>query len=74
MKRTVPFIITKSDDLRRSGLNDTQKKLYGLILEVFSFSANALNKLDEETKAYMIPLIEEIDDHLKQIGKLDPNL
>ena len=73
VKRAVPFIIAKSDDLRRSDLNDTQKKLYSLILEVFSFSANAVNKLDKQTKANMMPLLEEIEDHLKQLGKIDPN-
>ena len=57
----------------RSSLNDTQKKLYGLILEVFSFSANALNKLDRETKTELIPILEEIDDQLRQWGKIDPN-
>jgi hypothetical protein len=73
VKRAVPFIIAKSDDLRRSDLNHTQKKLYSLILDVFSFSANAVNKLDKQTKANMIPLLEEIEDHLKQLGKIDPN-
>ena len=73
VKRTVPFIIAKSDDLRRSDLNDTQKKLYGLILNVFSFSANAINKLEKETKAEMMPVLEELEDHLSQWGKIDPN-
>jgi len=73
VKRAVPFILAKSDDLRRSDLNDTQKKLYGLILQVFSFSANAINKLDKETKEEIMPLLEEIEVNLRQLGKIDPN-
>ncbi len=75
VKRAVPYIIEKSDDLRHSGdLNETQSKLYSLILNVFSFSANALNKLDKETKAEIKPTLDMIEDHLTQWRKIDPNL
>ena len=72
--RVVPLIIAKSDDLRHRELNDTQKKLYGLTMEVFSFSANAIDKLNRETKESIKPSLDMIADHLRQLGKIDPNL
>ena len=74
MDRVVPLIIEKSDKLSHSDLTDTEKKLHSLIMVVFAFSANAIDKLDEQTKTDMMPLLKDIEDHLRQLGKIDPNI
>ena len=71
----VPRIIEMSEDLTDRKLDETQKALHGLIMQVFSFSANCVTKLDKKTEVLTVPLFKDIEDHLRQLGKLgDPYL
>ena len=69
-KAAVPSFIKSSEELGKSDLDETQKKLYGLILQVFSFSANTTIKLDKETQESVVPILKDIEDHLSQFSKL----
>ncbi|GAH13215.1 unnamed protein product, partial [marine sediment metagenome] len=74
MDRVVPLIIEKSDKLAHSDLNDTEKKLHSLIMVVFSFSANAIDKLDEQTKTDMkadaVEILWEDDEGNEHVEKI----
>ena len=70
-EETVNSIIESSEELVDRGLDQTQSRLHSLIMTVFSFSANATSKLDKKTQESMRPLVKVIEDHLRQITKLE---
>jgi len=70
VEEVVPLIIESSNGLADRELDQTQKRLLGLIMSVFSFSANAVIKLDIQTQESLIPLLKDIENQINQLNKI----
>ncbi len=65
--KKINYIIDLEDEIRKEQLTDLEKKFFGLILNVFSFSANALIELEELTGSEIGALHETMKRHDKII-------
>ncbi len=74
-QRAIESIIDLSDEIRHGPLDDTQKKLYNLIMKVFAFSANTIIKLKKETGQTPEWITDEvirlIEIHIEESRQLD---
>jgi hypothetical protein len=67
LDKKINYIIDLSDKLRRDQLTNGEKKLLGLIMHVFSFSARALIGLEQLTDSEIETLHEIMKRHDKVI-------
>ena len=67
LNKKIDYIIDLEDEIRREQLTNREKKLFGLILNVFSFSANALIRLEKLTDSEIEALHETMKRHDKVI-------
>ncbi len=67
LDKKIDHIIDLEDEIRKEQLTDMEKKLFGLILNVFSFSANALIELEKLTGSEIGVLHQTMKRHDKII-------
>jgi hypothetical protein len=63
LDKKINYIIDLEDEIRREKLTNMEKKLFRFILNVFSFSANALIKLEKLTDSEIEALHETMRRH-----------
>lgn len=80
LDRKIDYIIDQSDSLRQEPMTVTEGKINSLIMEVFSFAANALVNLnelvdvDEETRELVLKKILEHDKVIREHKRMSEHL
>ena len=66
LDKKIDYIIDLEDKIRREGLTKEEEKLFGSILNVFSFSARTIIELEKLTDSE----IEALNEKMKRVDKL----